>query len=229
MAQEDFKKIIIQNVELKYPRLNETFRFNTSKQQSEPCAPTASGASWSIAWSMSADQGKALYNDLKAHYEARQAAGSIKAPFAGIFGMKKLEDGTVEGRAKRNGTKSNGEQNKPPMVIGGDKQPLADKNIWSGSKGTIRCWAAPVTDPNGKGGISLFFDAVQVTEAVYGGGGLDDFADVGPTKQSGASDDPFAAAAPADDPWAAPAAKPAPAANQQVMDDDIPWMMEWRI
>jgi hypothetical protein len=221
MANEDFKKILIQNVELKYPRLNETYRFNTAKRQSEPCAPTASGASWSIAWTMSAEQGNALYKELKAHYLARQAAGGIKAEFTGIFGMKKLEDGTVEVRAKRNGTKASGEVNMPPIVIGGDKQPLADKGIWSGSKGNVRCFACPVTDPEGKAGVSLFLDALQVTHAVYGGGGLDDFADVGPTKQAGAVDDPFAADAPEDDPFATPAPKPTPAKADY--DDEIPF------
>jgi len=126
--------------------------------------------------------------------------------------MKKLENGNVEFRAKRNGTKGSGEVNKPPMVIGADKQPLADVNIWGGSKGTVRCWAAPVTDPDGKGGISLFFDAVQVTEAVYGGGGLDDF-------------DAVSVAAPDGDPFGAPpqqaAQKPTPL--DDLGGDDVPF------
>jgi hypothetical protein len=32
-----------------------------------------------------------------------------------------------------------------------------------------------VVDPDGAGGISLLLDAVQVTEARYGDGGMDDF------------------------------------------------------
>jgi hypothetical protein len=32
-----------------------------------------------------------------------------------------------------------------------------------------------VIDPDGNGGISLLLDAVQVTEARYGDGGMDDF------------------------------------------------------
>jgi len=215
MAKDDFKKIICKDVEFKFPRLNETFRFNTAERKSEPCKPTANGAAWSISWVMKTNDAKALFADLKAHY----AATGAKAPFTTVFGMQKQEDGTVVFRAKRNGTKSSGEVNDPPIVIGGDKQPLADRNIWSGSKGTIRCWAAPVTDPDGNGGISLFMDAVQVTEAVYGGGGLDDFDDVGPTKQAG-DDDPFGAAAPADDPFAA---SEKPAATRQALDDEIPW------
>ena len=39
----------------------------------------------------------------------------------------------------------------------------------------MRAWAVAVVDPEGAGGISLLLDAVQVTEAVYGGNGLDDF------------------------------------------------------
>lgn len=190
MANEDFKKVIVKDVELKFPRLGETFRFNTAERKSEPCQPTANGAAWTINWVMSADDAKALYNDLKAHYEARRAAGKVKAGFTSVFGMKKLEDGTVEFRAKRNGTKGNGEVNKPPMVIDGQKKPLEDPNIWSGSVGTIRAWAAPVTDPDGNGGISMFFDAVQVTEAIYGGGGLDDFDEI-TVDQEGPADDPF--------------------------------------
>ena len=149
MANEDFAKVIFKDVEFKYPRLGDTFRFNTSTRQSEPCPPTANGAAWTINWEMAYDKAKPIYEQLKSHYESRHAAGRVKAPFHTIFGMKKLENGNVEFRAKRNGTRgSSGEVNKPPMVIGADKQPLADVNIWGGSKGTVRCWAAPVTDPD---------------------------------------------------------------------------------
>lgn len=213
MANEDFAKVIFKDVEFKYPRLGDTFRFNTGTRQSEPCPPTANGAAWTINWEMAYDKAKPIYESLKAHYEARYVAGRVKTPFRTIFGMKKLENGNVEFRAKRNGTNgSSGEVNKPPMVIGADKQPLADVNIWSGSKGTVRCWAAPTTDPDGKGGISLFFDAVQVTEAVYGGGGLDDFDAVG-------------VAAPADDPFGAPPqqAAPKPTPLDDLGGDDVPF------
>ena len=60
-------------------------------------------------------------------------------------------------------------------MIDDQKQPLSDLAIWGGSKGTVRAWAVAVIDPEGNGGISLLLDAVQVTEARYGDGGLDDF------------------------------------------------------
>lgn len=215
MANEDFKKVIFGSpaapVEFKFPRLNQTYRFNTGTRQSEPCQPTANGAAWTLNWVMPYDKAKPIYDALKAHYDGRMAAGAVKAPFHTVFGMKKLDDGTVEFRAKRNGTKGNGEVNKPPMVIDGQKQPLADLEIWGGSKGIVRCWAAPVTDPDGNGGVSLFFDAVQVTEAVYGGGGLDDFEEVGEP-----DGDPFGSAA-------GQQQAPQQKTVAQELDDEIPF------
>ena len=65
--------------------------------------------------------------------------------------------------------------------------------------------------------MSLFFDAVQVTEAVYGGNGMDDF-----------NERPMAKPAAAD-PFGAPdigAGKPefkAPAPRTVELDDDLPF------
>jgi hypothetical protein len=67
---------------------------------------------------------------------------------------------------------------------------LADPAIWSGSKGHLRVFAFPATDPQGNGGVSLLLDAVIVTDAQYGGDGLeDDFEVSAPKAASGG--DPF--------------------------------------
>lgn len=178
---DDFYKVLAKNVNLQYPKLNQTYRFNTQKQASEPCAPAASGAAWSVAFDMPKEQAKALYDELRGHYEACRSRNSKMPQFKTIFGMKKLKDengnetGLVQFSAKRNGMKKDGTPNKAPTVIDGQKQPLADLNIWGGSKGSVRAWAVAVIDPDGNGGISLLLDAVQVTEARYGDGGMDDF------------------------------------------------------
>ena len=184
MAKTDFKQIMVRNVEYKYPRLAETYRYNTAEKKSEPCQPTASNAAYSVAWEMSEADARAFYAECKQHYESCQT----KAPFAKIFGMKKLENGNVEFRAKRNGTNSQGALNEKPKVIDGMKQPLTDLNIWSGSKGNIRVTAYAALDPDGIGGISLLIDVVQVTHAAYGGASLDDFDEV-PTTSSGGGQD----------------------------------------
>lgn len=212
MAKTDFKPVMIRNVEFKYPRLNATYRYNTAEKKSEECAPTASNAAYSIAWEMTAEEAKTLHAELKAHYETCQT----KAPFSKIFGMKKLDSGNYEFRAKRNGTNSQGQQNEKPRVIDGSKQPLADLAFWGGSKGSIKVTAYPVTDPDGNGGISLLIDTVQVTHAVYGGGGLDDFDEVATTMEGGidASLDDFG-------PATAPAPQAAPAPAE--LEDEIPF------
>jgi hypothetical protein len=138
--------------------------------------------------------------------------------FKTIFGMKKLKDtngaetGIVQFSAKRNGMKKDGTPNKQPTVIDGQKQPLADLAFWGGSTGTVRAWAVAVVDPDGNGGISLLLDAVQVIDAKYGDGGMDDFDSVAPV-------------APKDDPFGEP---DKPAANQPSkvavdLGDEIPW------
>jgi len=212
MAKTDFKPVMIRNVEFKYPRLNACYRYNTSEKKSEECAPTASNAAYSIAWEMTAAEAKTLHAELKAHYETCQT----KAPFSKVFGMKKLDSGNYEFRAKRNGTNSQGALNEKPRVIDGMKQPLADTAFWGGSKGSIKVTAYPVTDPDGNGGVSLLIDTVQCTHAVYGGGGLDDFDEVPTTMEGGvdASLDDFG-------PAAAPAPQAAPA--QAELEDEIPF------
>jgi len=214
MAKTDFKPVMIRNVEFKYPRLNACYRYNTAEKKSEKCAPTASNAAYSIAWEMQADEAKTLHADLKAHYETCQT----KAPFSKIFGMKKLDSGNYEFRAKRNGTNSQGQRNEKPRVIDGMKQPLADTAFWGGSKGSIKVTAYPVTDPDGSGGISLLIDTVQITHAVYGSGGLDDFDEV-PTTMAGGVD------ASLDDfgPAAAPAQSPAQDMADALDGDELPF------
>lgn len=177
MAQnDDFLKVLAKNVTLQFPKLNQTYRFNTQKQQSEPCAQTASNAAWSIGFEMPKEEARSIFEQLRAHYEACRARNSKMPPFKTVFGMKKNEEaGTVSFSAKRNGMKKDGSPNKAPTVIDGQKQPLADLAFWGGSKGTVRAWAVAVVDPDGNGGISLLLDAVQVTEARYGDGGMDDF------------------------------------------------------
>ena len=208
MAKTDFKPVMIRNVVFSYPRLGATYKFNTAEKRSEECNPRAQGAAYSIGWEMNKDDAGKLHAELKAHYESCVT----KAPFSKVFGMKPLENGNVMFSAKRNGVNGQGEENPKPKVIDGMKQPMTDLNFWGGSGGSIKVTAYPVTDPNGNGGISLLIDTVQVTTAVYGGGGLDDFDEVAPTGGAHADFD----AKPAADPFAG---IPKTAANDLAMDD----------
>jgi hypothetical protein len=197
MAQNlDFKKIIIKDVPLAWPRLDQPYRYNNAEKRTEACAATVQGAGYSIAWDMPTAEAKQFHAALKAHYIDCRTRNSKLPDFSQVFGMKRDDEaGTVRFTAKRKAVKNDGSLNSPPRVTDGQLNDLADKAIWTGSKGGVRVFAFPVTDPDGNGGISLTFDAVQVTEPVYGGDGLeDDFGKVGPT----VSDvDPFDGPAPA--------------------------------
>jgi hypothetical protein len=211
MPKTDFKPVMIRNVVFSYPRLAATYKFNTAEKRSEECNPRAQGAAYSIGWEMNKEDAGKLHAELKAHYESCVT----KAPFSKVFGMKQLDNGNVMFSAKRNGVNGQGDENPKPTVIDGMKQPMTDLNFWGGSEGNIKVIAYPVTDPNGNGGVSLLIDTAQVTKAVYGGGGLDDFDEVAPTGGSHTEFD----AKPAADPFA----DIPRSANNDLAMDDIPF------
>jgi hypothetical protein len=220
----DFKKIIVKDVPLLWPRIDQPYRWNSREERSEPCTATVQGAGYSIAWEMPQDEARKFYDALKAHYEDCQQRDSTRPPFHTVFGMKRdTEKKIVTFRAKRNAVDGEGKIKPPPKVTDGQLHDLADKAIWSGSKGGVRVFAFPAKDPQtGNGGVSLTFDAVQVTDPVYGGDGLEDDFGVAPARVSEV--DPFDALAP-QRPAAAPlsqqaAAKP-PASN--LVPEDANW------
>lgn len=200
----DFLKVLVKDTTFHWPRLDQPYRYNSQEKRTEACAPNVTGAGYSIAFDVTMSEAKDLHKMLKAHYNETKSRNSKLPEFSTVFGMKKDEAaGTVRFTAKKRAVSNSGELNKPPVVIDGHKKPLAEKNIWSGSTGNLRLLAFAATDPDGKGGISLLLDTVQVVNATYGGDNLDDFEEVaGGTTIT------------ADDDFDAPSAsKPAPQAS----------------
>ena len=135
---------------------------------------------------MSKDDARKLHAELKAHYESCVT----KAPFAKVFGMKELENnGNVMFSAKRNGVNGQGDENPKGQLYRRNEAADDGPELLGRLGRQLKVTAYPVTDPNGLGGISLLLDIVQVTKAVYGGGGLDDFDEVAPTGGSHAEFD----------------------------------------
>jgi hypothetical protein len=196
-TNEDFKEVFFRKAELLYPRLKDTFRYNTAEKRSEACQPTAANAAWSITVKMAKADAKVIHDALKAHYEDCRKRNSKLPPFTKVFGMKKDDEtGTVTFEAKKKGVTGDGKANRPPTVVDGALNALpADKvEIWSGSIGTVKTKAFPTIDPDGQGGISLLLDTVQVLKAVYGSANLDGF-EVDESYADQPAEDPFAAAA----------------------------------
>lgn len=225
MAQtnDDFKDFMFKHVELMFPRLKDTYRFNTATQKSEQCPPNVNGAAWSVGMKMPKAAAKEFYTQMKAHYEACQSRNKEMLPFFTVFGMKKNdEEGTVVFEAKKRGVTGQGKANKRPNVIDNLKQPWPEEKLdfWSGTTGNVRVRAFPTTSPatkehpKGQGGISLLIDIVQVLKPVFGSTNLDGFEEeegegFGPAEFAG---DPFAAAA---------ANKATAASNKADLGDDF--------
>ena len=175
MANPDFKKIVIKDALLQWPRLDQTYRYDPTKGGSEPAPQNAQGANWSCGWLMAAEEARELWKELKEHYGECQKRSPTLKPFQTVHGHKKMDDGTVVFKAKKNGVAKSGAPNKPPELLAGDLTPLADRTIWTGSTGNVRVIAYPSSNPStGESGISLLLDTIQVTKAVYGGAD-DDF------------------------------------------------------
>ena len=218
MANPVFLRKVLKDLVFDYPRIDSTYRFDSANQRSEKCAPTAATASWSIGWSVSKEDAVKFRDEMRAHYEECQKLDSGLPEFSKVFGMKSLDSGLVSFRAKKNGATRDGNVNEPPTVIDGAKNQLADKAIWTGSKGAVRIIAFPTKSPDGTGGISLILDTVQVTQPEYGSGGDDDDFDtheVRPIASRPLSDQ----AAPVQP---VPPVKQAPVLDD-IMDDEIPF------
>jgi len=207
-----------------WPRVDQPYRFDQSREETVACEPGAPNAAYSIAWQMPVDDGKKLFAELKAHYEACAENNKKLPKFSSVFGMKSIEqdDGTKVAQitAKKRAMSNQGHQNKPPIVVDGSLQPLEDKAIWGGSKGDVRVLAFPATNPqDGTGGISLLLDAVVVREAVYGGAGLeDDFEADEPmdsVPSSTSNEDPFE--------QAEAASKKTEPAKKDELEDEMPF------
>jgi hypothetical protein len=182
--------VMIKDTTFHWPRIDQPYRYDAQNKKTDACAASAPNAGYSISFDMPMDKAKELHATLKAHYNATKATKPKLPPFKTVFGMKKDEAaGTVRFTAKKRAISNSGKLNKPPVVVGGDKLPLVDPAIWSGSKGNLRVLAFATQDPDGEGGISLLLDTVQVIEAVYGGDGLDDFDEVKTSKPITADDD----------------------------------------
>lgn len=170
----DFQKIIFKDVEFSWPRLDQPYRYDQHKKETVPCPPGAQMAGYSLAWEVDSEKAQKFRSQMEAHYNDCRTRDPKLPEFSGVFGMSEKE-GVIRITAKKSAMNNNGEENKPPAVIDLYHEPLEDKQIWSGSKGSIRILAYPSVNPtNNAGGVSLLLNAVQVSEAKYGGANYED-------------------------------------------------------
>lgn len=211
----------IENVEALWPRINRTYKFDSGERKSVPCDPKDPAAAFDMAFRMTKDQAKDLWNAMcKAYKEKADPSWPDKPinPF-------KEDEGFYIGKAKLKGN-YNGEPTKKPKQY--DAKGIALPDDFMLTTGSMVNIAITFTPYNMReAGVSLRLRAVQVLrynepeernpfEEVAGYSGLtdltpNDFSAVQPVKQS-AVDEIFGEEEP----------KQAPAKAME-FDDEIPF------
>jgi len=224
----DFKEHLLTGIELSNPRLNQIYRYDPHFKREDggmgksiPANADEHKAGWAVGIVMDKAEATEFWNVAKAHFKDRMP----KEKFAAIHSYRDLDDGRIRFTAKRNAKSNKGAYAKEPTMIDHNMEPLTDRAIWGGSKGNIKVTMLPTENPSKKEwGISLFIAVVQVTEAIYGGGGddLDGFTRTAP------ANNPMAVSDEPDNPYglpdlpeqSAPSKEPAIADD---LDDEIPF------
>jgi len=177
----DFKRMMVRNVELNYPRLDQTYRYSRDAGKSVPVEIDAEKALWETSFILDKERGVKLWKDAQAHYEDCKKNGmkfgnKPMGKFDTVHGYKELDDGRIQFKAKKFAKNKQGKIADIPRLIDGQKRPLENRAIWSGSIGSVRFSMLPTSDNiNQRLGVTFYLDAVQVLDAKYGGDGLDDF------------------------------------------------------
>ena len=211
----------IENVEALWPRINRTYKFDSGERKSVPCDPKDPAAAFDMAFRMTKEQAKDLWNAMcKAYKEKADPSWPDKPtnPF-------KEDEGFYIGKAKLKGN-YNGEPTKKPKQY--DAKGIALPDDFMLTTGSMVNIAITFTPYNMReAGVSLRLRAVQVLrynepeernpfEEVAGYSGLtdvtaNDFSAVQPVKQN-AVDEIFGEEEP----------KQAPAKAME-FDDEIPF------
>ena len=222
----DFMQHLLNNVTFMRPRMNQPYRWDSMFKNDDgnmgkyvACSADDDKAGWAVGIVMDKADATEFWNVAKAHFKDRMP----KEKFAAIHSYRDLDDGRIRFTAKRNAKSKKGAYATEPKMIDHNMEPLTDRAIWGGSKGNIKVTMLPTMNPSKKEwGISLFIAVVQVTEAIYGGGGddLDGFTRTAP------ANNPMAVSDEPDNPYGLPdlPEQPTPSAPPSPdLDDEIPF------
>lgn len=191
----DFKRMRIRGVELKWPRLDQCYRYDPmfkredgGRGKSVPAAPEEQSAAWEVTLNLPEKRGKDLYSRCEAHFKARKPGEE----FGGVWGYKEItgDELIMNFTVSKKGKNAKGKINEAPEVLDLNGQPLENRAIYSGSTGDVYFAMFPSLNPSaGKEGISLYLDKIVVINPIYGGDDYDDLDDEDGIP-SGASSDP---------------------------------------
>lgn len=161
----------IKNVKAIYPRLDQTYHFNTKLGRSAPCDPSAPGAAFDLHFEMTAEQsmhlGKAIF---AAYKDGRKDdwAAKPKNPFKTSLGKSNpivAEGDNKIAKAKLSGVLG-GEVMSPPAMVDAKLNPLpANFKLTTGSIVNLVFALSPYSFA-GQNGVTLRLKQVQVIKYI---------------------------------------------------------------
>jgi len=160
MAEVKNSTFMIENVEARYPKLDQPYRFDTGKNSSVPCSATDDNAEYSLDFLMPQATAKALFTAMKSAYGERKQKGwpALSKPT-----WQKNDDDKFIGRAKLKAAYS-GNPTAKPQGYDAQTNRLPDGfRLTTGSTVNIHCELVPYSGTMGHG-VSLRLRAIQVID-----------------------------------------------------------------
>ena len=164
MKMLNTNQVVFEDVTAKYPRLNQTYKFDTVENKTTPCSPLDDGAAYTLDFEMNNKDAEEFLNKIKEVYkEAAKADTKRKWKPEPTFTPYKEIDGVPHGKAKLKGAYS-GEKTRPPVQKDADSNKLPeDFELTTGSK--VNVWGQLFAYNTGAVfGVGLRLKGVQVKE-----------------------------------------------------------------
>ena len=151
----------IKGVEALYPRINKTYKFDSSENRSVPCDVLDDGAAYEMSFKMNETQAKELMSAMASVYkEKRESKWPEKFPVP----FTKDDEGMYIGKAKLKGAYGKDATSKPKQYDAKNKELPEDFQLTTGSTVNLAVVLVPYSMANA--GVSLRLRAVQVTKYI---------------------------------------------------------------
>jgi len=164
MKMLNTNQVVFEGVTAKYPRLNQTYKFDTMENKTVPCNPLDDGASYTLDFEMNNDDAQTFIDKIDEVYkEAGKADTKRKWKAEPTYTPYKEIDGVPQGKAKLKGSYS-GEKTNPPVQKDADSNKLPeDFELTTGSK--VNVWGQLFAYNTGAvSGVGFRLKGVQVLE-----------------------------------------------------------------
>lgn len=153
---------LIEKVEILYPRLNKTYKFDQVENRSVPCSELETGAKYETSFRMDSATAKALMGHMATEYIAKRKDSwpeKIPMPF------EKGEDDMYVGKTNLKGSYDGVEKTRAPKQYDSKNTELPEGfELTTGSTASLAVEAVPYSAPSVGTGVSLRLRAVQVIE-----------------------------------------------------------------